>query len=1392
MSTDDEPINLLSFDGGGVRGVTSLLILHKLMVTIKEQHGLAEIPKPCEFFHMMAGTSTGGLIAIMLGRLRMSTEEALLEYDRCAGKIFSSKKLSNMSEKFPSTPLRETIQDLVKRRGMGELMKDPTNPSKGKAVVCVMPANQVAAPRLVRTFRNADEWDKDIKIWEAARATTAASTYFKPQSLESGGTTELYIDAAIGINNPSSYLLQEAAKEFGSDRKFGCLISIGTGTRRVQVGRARSGFRTVIEAPKVVLGVLNVVKNTATDGEEAHRQVAGRFKKCKGSYFRFNVEDAAAAAKLHHYDKMGVLKSMTEKYLTKPTVVGALDEVANLLEHSGYEHGLTIGHIAHLDPTQIVRTSTKARFRSEPSQFFTGREDILDRLDRFFTKRDTGGKPRRQFLLYGIGGAGKTQIALKFADLVEERCKVYYIDGTDVVTITQSYARIATEEGWGSGGSEQLKLLALKHLAQDSEEWLLIFDNCSKRDRQEYIPRTNRGNILYTSRDHDLMLEFPDSCVYKVTEMKEEDASKLLLSAAGERYDPINATHKARAQEIVNELGGLPLAIDQAAAYIRAGVCTLDQYLDRFRTERSQWLSNPKFCGASRHDQAVYTTFEASYQAILAVKRREGKSKAGLAANMAVKALSFVCFLHNEGISVQTPWRALRQWRLLLEHDNQVLNGVLETLSGSPDISLGQFFMTHEETGSDESPYFEGLLMLQKFSLVDLSRDRGFASMHVLVHSWGRDRMDDAARVRHAHMARLIVIESLMENPDIVDDMYLRLAVPHVRACLRYAPSELPLENPAYEAHLLSNLANLLRLDRRYEEARVYLEKSIRVNKLHAHGNTIAVIRDLESLARIHHEKGDLGAAEAVALEAQHRLMCIWKEKLQFGEIQKEAERREEKTQSLSTNEAPVVAATPDESQVADLSNRTTLDLDNSEPPSLKTHYENFSTEDCIEWELSYIGELLGAIYYDQGDLQQMGPHLNRSLEIKERLMPPNDIELWWSQDQAARRTSLLRDAKYWAERFLEVQRLKQEYKMEAEYINHAHLRELAQIFADSLVRTRQFTNRFSDELYEIALGQYQKIINAHAAFYNTTDRRILEMKRMMTVCLVKMGDGGEAEKTARNCLELARGDYGDWHLETILSLEELHNALVCKRGGCDREGLHVIEQSLLRARVALGMDHRITQRIERRVDWALDNLQPHLSDWYLAADDELSQIRSRVDEVYDIDELRTELFGPADNHSERKLRALEEAKKNLKKPSKRKRKANSQPHSVPVAQNAAPAGRVRPPAVKLPAPEEIKEPQHKTLNGQSERFASTDLSQADEETMVLLRRCMDQQSESSGQERKQNNAKPTFPYLKAKYRKTTHLKSRSNRLPLFSFRKKETRTNSIEMIGLNTAQAAG
>lgn len=85
------------------------------MLQIQEQNGLQKTPKPCEVFDMIGGTSTGGLIAIMLGRLQMTVEQAIGEYDNLSKVVFGKKKPFFLDGKFKATNLENAIKGIIQK-----------------------------------------------------------------------------------------------------------------------------------------------------------------------------------------------------------------------------------------------------------------------------------------------------------------------------------------------------------------------------------------------------------------------------------------------------------------------------------------------------------------------------------------------------------------------------------------------------------------------------------------------------------------------------------------------------------------------------------------------------------------------------------------------------------------------------------------------------------------------------------------------------------------------------------------------------------------------------------------------------------------------------------------------------------------------------------------------------------------------------------------------------------------------------------------------------------------------------------------------------------------------------------------------------------------------------
>ncbi|KAK3378611.1 acyl transferase/acyl hydrolase/lysophospholipase [Podospora didyma] len=122
-TTKGPPLRILSLDGGGVRGYSMFLIIQEIMHrTFVEIEGRAprrsEIPKPCDHFDLIVGTGTGGLIALMLGRLRLDLETCKELYVRLTRMVFETDKtiagIPYRSTLFKATKLEDAIKDAVR------------------------------------------------------------------------------------------------------------------------------------------------------------------------------------------------------------------------------------------------------------------------------------------------------------------------------------------------------------------------------------------------------------------------------------------------------------------------------------------------------------------------------------------------------------------------------------------------------------------------------------------------------------------------------------------------------------------------------------------------------------------------------------------------------------------------------------------------------------------------------------------------------------------------------------------------------------------------------------------------------------------------------------------------------------------------------------------------------------------------------------------------------------------------------------------------------------------------------------------------------------------------------------------------------------------------------
>ncbi|KAJ7061926.1 P-loop containing nucleoside triphosphate hydrolase protein, partial [Mycena amicta] len=267
-----------------------------------------------------------------------------------------------------------------------------------------------------------------------------------------------------------------------------------------------------------------------------------------------------------------------------------------------------------------------------PSKFFQGRKDILLQLDRFFQTAEQ--KKQTVVLLYGLGGAGKTQIALKFiSDSGSRFTDQFKINASSEEAIEMGYKQISLAKNL-----RDTVEAAQTWLNSNQGEWLLLFDNADKVDLDlgVYLPKCTHGNVLITSRNPQLWSHTgPDRKIIEISNLKVDDAVVLLLKCAG--LDLGN--HTTHAVAVVKELYCFPLAIIQAGAFI-SRISSLHQDISNFiplyRENRAALLSKKPEQSQGDYKLTVYTTWEMSFKQLKPA---------------AAEFLQLCSFIHFEGIT---------------------------------------------------------------------------------------------------------------------------------------------------------------------------------------------------------------------------------------------------------------------------------------------------------------------------------------------------------------------------------------------------------------------------------------------------------------------------------------------------------------------------------------------------------------------------------------------------------------------------------------------------------------------------------------------------------------------------------------------------------------------
>ncbi|KAK5102797.1 hypothetical protein LTS08_003597 [Lithohypha guttulata] len=352
-------IRILTIDGGGARGIVPLLMLRRL----EHEFGL-----PIQnFFDLIIGTSTGGIIGLGLGEKGWSVDECITKFERLVKTAFTKHKFLGWdyidyliaaynNGKYKIEPLEALLRseygeeslfggssrDLKSTGGIApskckvgvtttttagrpcllanynrpdvDIRSTPSTPHIGQEDEAVAPLEERGKPYdFIRAEQPADE----ISTWEAARATSAAPRIFRPYT--HGPTGQTFMDGGIYYNNPIEVALREHRLVWPNNRPEGpdVLLSLGTGYTGARKARlADPPSLGIVSHFKQMLKIAVDHVKSSQNSEEQYRSTYDRVpNNLKARFPRLTILVPEGLPKLDDVSAISDLKTVTRENL---------------------------------------------------------------------------------------------------------------------------------------------------------------------------------------------------------------------------------------------------------------------------------------------------------------------------------------------------------------------------------------------------------------------------------------------------------------------------------------------------------------------------------------------------------------------------------------------------------------------------------------------------------------------------------------------------------------------------------------------------------------------------------------------------------------------------------------------------------------------------------------------------------------------------------------------------------------------------------------------------------------------------------------------------------------------------------------------------------------------
>jgi len=304
-----------------MRGILPLRILECLAQLTGKQ--------PNELFDVICGTSTGGIIAILVGILKVpirstdpAVEDCMTYYPKLGAELFTktnSNKIrrlgASIKQAFQGVSGVQTEKhnteklETMMREKIGKILGNADTKMQDEAakadkaqkrphvfVVACEGTEHYLFRNYVDQFTSANP-----EIWKAARATSAAPSYFLPIDIEiSPGIVRRFVDGGLGHNNPAGLVVREM-ESIAPGRKL-VIVSLGTGISSLQTNQ---------DLAKTIA----LLKKIATECEATHEQVAANAKRAGNIYVRLNAGHGLGNVGMDRADLVGKMDQISQKYI---------------------------------------------------------------------------------------------------------------------------------------------------------------------------------------------------------------------------------------------------------------------------------------------------------------------------------------------------------------------------------------------------------------------------------------------------------------------------------------------------------------------------------------------------------------------------------------------------------------------------------------------------------------------------------------------------------------------------------------------------------------------------------------------------------------------------------------------------------------------------------------------------------------------------------------------------------------------------------------------------------------------------------------------------------------------------------------------------------------------